>query len=100
MGHQLPANHGAGCVALPLSGDRNLEPQSGGLGWGRGRIKPDRNGSGVAGLSQGALPPPQRLWHPPVPKVPMILHANNGKALAAGFPKNCVGPRWNHGWRR
>jgi len=69
MGHQLPADHGAGCVALPLSDGRYLEPQSGGLGWGRGRIGPDRSGSGAAGLPQGALPPPQRLWQQPVPAV-------------------------------
>ena len=52
-------------VALP--GGRCLEPQSGGLGCGRGRIGPDRSGSGAAGLPQGALPPPQRPWQPPVP---------------------------------
>jgi hypothetical protein len=31
---------------------------------------------------------------------PLILHADNGNALAAGFSKSCVGPRWNHGSRR
>ena len=38
IGHQLPADHGAGCVAVPLSGGRCLEPQSGGLGCGRGGV--------------------------------------------------------------
>lgn len=30
----------------------------------------------------------------------LVLHADNGNALAAGFSKSCVGRRWNHGWRR
>jgi len=54
-------------VAQPLFGGRRLEPQGGGLGCGRGRIGPDRSGSGAAGLPQGALLPPQRLWQTPVP---------------------------------
>ena len=29
----------------------------------------------------------------------LILHADNGNALAAGFSKSCVEPRSNHGWR-
>lgn len=31
---------------------------------------------------------------------PLILHADNGNALAAGFSKSCEGPRWNHGRKR
>ena len=38
VGHQLPADHGAGCVAVPLPGGRRLEPQGGGLGCGRGGV--------------------------------------------------------------
>ena len=43
LGPQLPADHGAGCVALPLSGGQRLEPQSGGLGCGRGGVGSDRS---------------------------------------------------------
>ena len=43
LGHHLPADHGARCVALPLSGGRRLEPQSGGLGCGRGGVGSDRS---------------------------------------------------------
>jgi transposase-like protein len=53
VGHQLPADHGAGGVAVPLFGGRRLEPQGVGLGCGRGRVGPDRSGSGAAGLHQG-----------------------------------------------
>jgi hypothetical protein len=54
-------------VAVPLPGCRRLEPQSGGLGYGRGGVGLDRSGSGAATLTQGELPPAQRLWRPPVP---------------------------------
>jgi len=38
LGYQLPADHGAGGMAVPLPGGRRLEPQSGGLGCGRGGV--------------------------------------------------------------
>jgi len=76
LGHQFPADHGAWCVVLPLFGGRRLEPQSGGLGCGRGGVGSDRSGSGAACLPQGALPPPQQLW-----QTPLILHADNGSAM-------------------
>jgi len=46
-------------------------------------------------------------YHPPsgfgsrqCQQSPLILDADNGNALAEGFSKSCVGPRWNHRWRR
>ncbi len=39
----------------------------GGLGCVRGGVSRYRGGSGAANLYQGALPPAQRLWQPPVP---------------------------------
>ena len=30
---------------------------------------------------------------------PLILHADNGNALAAGFSKSCAPPLWRAGWR-
>ena len=38
LGYQLFADHSAGCMAVPLSGGRRLEPQGGGLGCGRGGV--------------------------------------------------------------
>ncbi len=42
LGHHLSAHQRPWCLALALSGDRRLEPQSGGLGCGRTGRGPDR----------------------------------------------------------
>ena len=40
---------------------------------------------------------PSRFGSRQCQQTSLILHADNGNALAAGFSKSCVGPRWNHG---
>jgi transposase InsO family protein len=68
-------------VAVPLPGGRRLEPQSGGLGCGRGGVGLDRGGSGAASLSQGELPPANFIVGEQCQQSPLILHADNGNAM-------------------
>jgi hypothetical protein len=50
LGHHLPAHQRQGCVAVPLPGDRRLEPQCGGLGYRRTLRRSHLSGSGHKGL--------------------------------------------------
>ena len=81
LGHQLPAHHSAGCVAVPLSGGRCLEPQSG--TWDVAEVE---SADIAADLVQRACLKERycrprgfgsRQCHQP----PLVLHADNGSAM-------------------
>lgn len=85
LGHHLSPHNGARRVAVPLHGDRCLEPQVGGLGCRQAGRPGHCSGSGEQGL-----PARTDQQRPPAAADPPRCQRQR---LAACFSKSCVRPR-------